>query len=216
MVSAKAISPRPSAAASRTMPTTRSAGTSPSNGHPNATEIVSEIGGPPSILRRPTMPASTATCSATVAPWLRTPKPSLAQTTTLASSQPLATARSQPRSLRTSPMRETPGSRGSAAMISSAPAICGTRLGFTNETTSMRRTPLASRRRTNSTFTSASRTAFSFCRPSRGPTSTISMRALIAHSPAAAWRRELGDRCAKCRDDCSNSRAQRLDRHAAP
>ena len=106
MVSPRAISPTPSAAASRTMATTWSSATSPSNGQPNATEMVSEIGGPPSASRRATMAARVATCSATEAPWLRMPKPSVAQTTTLASSQPLATARSQPRSLSTRPMRE--------------------------------------------------------------------------------------------------------------
>jgi len=82
------------------------------------------------------MAVMVAICSVTEAPWLRMPKPSLAQTTTLASSQAAATQRSQPRMLSTRPMRERASSCGRAAIIASAPAICGTRAGLTKLTTS--------------------------------------------------------------------------------
>ena len=50
--------------------------------------MVTLIGGPPSAFWRATIAASAAIWSATDAPWLRMPKPSVAQTTTLASSTP--------------------------------------------------------------------------------------------------------------------------------
>src|SRR5262245_26682963 len=62
----------------------------------------------------------------------------------------------------------------------SASAICGTRRGLTKLATSMRRTPASRARRMNSTFTAVGTLAASFCRPSRGPTSTISMLRLRA------------------------------------
>ena len=182
MVSASAISVTPSAPASRASATTWSSGTSPSNGQPKATERVTLIGGPPSTSRRATIAASAAIWSATPAPWLRMPKPSVAQTTTLASSTLAAKARSQPRSFSTRPMRERPGARGSACIIASAPAICGTRRSLTNDTASIRRAPHDSSRRTNSTLSAGARIAFSFCKPSRAPTSTIWMKRLIRAS----------------------------------
>ena len=152
MVSARAISSTLASAASRASDTTRSCGTSPSNGQPKAVEKVTEIGGPPSAFWRAAMACMAAICSATSAPWLRIPKLSDAQTTTLASSQPVATARSQPRMFSTRPMRDRPEPAGRAAMISSAPAICGTRFGLTKETTSIRLAPAACSRRMKSSF----------------------------------------------------------------
>ena len=114
--------------------------------------MVSDSTGPPLAARCAAIAAMAATCSATLAPWLRMPKESEAQTTMLASSQPAATARSQPRWFRTRPMRERPAARGRAAITSSAPAICGTRRGLTKETASIRRTPQASSRLMKSTF----------------------------------------------------------------
>jgi DNA-directed RNA polymerase subunit RPC12/RpoP len=108
-----------------------------------------------------------------LAPWLRMPNPSEAVSTTLASSQPAATARSQPFMLSTRPMRDRPGRGGRPAMISSAPAICGTRRGLTKETTSIRCAPACSSRPMNSSRSSTVRITASFCSPSRGPTSTI-------------------------------------------
>jgi hypothetical protein len=175
MVSPSAISPMPARAASAAIAATCASLTSPSKGSPKATETVSERRGPPSAAWRSAIRAMVATCSATEAPWFRMPKPSEAQTTTLASSQPAATHRSQPRSFKTRPMRETLSRAGSAAMISSAPAICGTRRGLTKETASIRFTPQASSRLMKSTRSSTERMAASFCSPSRAPTSTISI-----------------------------------------
>src|SRR6185369_10938176 len=51
-------------------------------------------------------------------------------------------------------------------------AICGTHLGDTKLVTSISRTPASCRRFTRPIFTSAGTASFSFCSPSRGPTST--------------------------------------------
>src|SRR4051812_4761229 len=59
------------------------------------------------------------------------------------------------------------------AMTSVLVAICGTHLGDTKEAASMFGKPAAERRLTSSILTSAETDSFSFCRPSRGPTSTI-------------------------------------------
>ena len=59
------------------------------------------------------------------------------------------------------------------AITSAASDICGTHFGDTNEVTSMLRKPASVSRSTSSTFTSAAIICFSFCSPSRGPTSTI-------------------------------------------
>jgi hypothetical protein len=51
----------------------------------------------------------------------------------------------------------------------------GTRFGLTKLATSMRRMPASTARRMNSTLVAVETAAASFCRPSRGPTSTIPM-----------------------------------------
>src|SRR5690606_3302654 len=51
-------------------------------------------------------------------------------------------------------------------------AICGTHLGDTKLVTSISFSPASCRRCTSSIFTAAGTSPFSFCRPSRGPTST--------------------------------------------
>src|SRR5690606_18084555 len=62
------------------------------------------------------------------------------------------------------------------AMTSAASAICGTHLGDTNEVASTLGNPAAVRRSTSSTLMSVEMISFSFCRPSRGETSTILTR----------------------------------------
>ena len=146
MVSARAISATPASAAARTIRSTCSSETSPSKGQPKATEMVTVIGGPPSAFCRAAIACMATVCSSAEAPWLRMPKPSVAQTTTLASSQAASRQRSQPRWFSTRPIRDRPGVFGRAAMISSAPAICGTRLALTKDTTSMRGAPAAQSR----------------------------------------------------------------------
>src|SRR5471032_3477284 len=66
-----------------------------------------------------------------------------------------------------------PARRAMPAMTSALVAICGTHFGDTNDAASMLAKPALVRRSTSSIFTSAGTLSFSFCRPSRGPTSTI-------------------------------------------
>src|SRR5450830_357563 len=58
-------------------------------------------------------------------------------------------------------------------MTSLEVAICGTHLGDTNEAASTLMKPAAVSLLTSSILTSAEMVSFSFCKPSRGPTSTI-------------------------------------------
>src|SRR5215208_3769515 len=58
-------------------------------------------------------------------------------------------------------------------MTSALSAICGTHFGETKLVTSISVRPASCRRCTRPIFTSAGTGSFSFCRPSRGPTSTI-------------------------------------------
>src|SRR6478752_5974765 len=58
------------------------------------------------------------------------------------------------------------------AMTCALSAICGTHLGETKLVTSISLSPASCRRCTRPILTSAGTGSFSFCRPSRGPTST--------------------------------------------
>src|SRR5471030_700840 len=66
-----------------------------------------------------------------------------------------------------------PARRAMPAMTSALVAICGTHFGDTNDAASMLAKPALLKRSTSAIFTSAGTLSFSFCRPSRGPTSTI-------------------------------------------
>ena len=84
---------------------------------------------------------------------------------------------------------------GSPAITASASAICGTRLGFTKLATSTRRTPASTSRRISSSLVGVASTSGSLCKPSRGPTSTISMRrrhmlTVLTTSPSVTAPRE--------------------------
>ena len=103
MVSAIAISRAPVSAARSAIATTRSVGTSPSNGQPNAAPIVAETFNPDSRAfaamvsnerSEPSMPMF----------WFRSENVSLATRTTFTSSTPASNARWSPRSLSTRPM----------------------------------------------------------------------------------------------------------------
>src|SRR5690606_12976309 len=59
------------------------------------------------------------------------------------------------------------------ASTSAASASCGTHLGLTKLVASMVRRPVADSLSTNATLSAVLIIAFSFCNPSRGPTSTI-------------------------------------------
>ena len=59
------------------------------------------------------------------------------------------------------------------AITSAASAICGTHFGDTNDVASIAGTPASASVSISATFTSVGTIAFSFCSPSRGPTSTM-------------------------------------------
>jgi len=59
-------------------------------------------------------------------------------------------------------------------MTASASAICGTRRGLTKLATSMRRAPMPISRSTSAILSVVVTRVDSFCKPSRGDTSTIS------------------------------------------
>src|ERR1700676_4984933 len=69
-----------------------------------------------------------------------------------------------------------PGLRVIPAKTSAASAICGTHFALTNADTSMTGRSAALRRSTNEILSAVEIEACSFCRPSRGPTSTTVIR----------------------------------------
>ncbi len=80
-------------------------------------------------------------------------------------------------------------------MTAALSPICGTHFGLTKLVTSISFSPAAWRRCTSSILTAASTACFSFCRPSRGPTSTrvtLLGRALIG-SPRSGLREASAD-----------------------
>src|SRR3954468_6421802 len=60
-------------------------------------------------------------------------------------------------------------------------AICGTHFGDTNAVASTERSPAAASRSISSSFTAVGTSPGSFCRPSRGPTSTMRTRLFKRH-----------------------------------
>ncbi len=81
-----------------------------------------------------------------------------------------------PRRLGTSTGYDTPGLRRIRAITSPASANCGTQFGLTKLVVSMTDSPASLSRSMNATLASVSIGIGSFCKPSRGPTSTILMR----------------------------------------
>ena len=88
------------------------------------------------------------------------------------SSMPACLARSRPMRFGTSAEYVTPGCLVSPRATSTPSAICGTRFGSTNAATSIAGSPAADSRSMNATLSAVAIGACSFCRPSRGPTST--------------------------------------------
>ncbi|CAM5274713.1 hypothetical protein SALBM217S_03135 [Streptomyces griseoloalbus] len=122
-----------------------------------------------------------ASASSTVRLRLALAKDSVALANTATRRAPSASARSRPRSLGTSTGRST-GRSDTAGNRSSASASCGTHFGCTKLVASIVVRPVPASRRTNSAFTAVGTVCFSFCRPSRAPTSWIRTR---AGSPSA-------------------------------
>src|SRR5690606_25713817 len=75
-------------------------------------------------------------------------------------------------------------------MTSAASASCGTHLGLTKLVASMQRRPVADRRSISSTLAAVGMMDFSFCNPSRGPTST--MRTLAGMAMSTLQRHQHG------------------------
>src|SRR5882757_8032983 len=66
-----------------------------------------------------------------------------------------------------------PGARMIRAITSAESAICGTHFGLTKAPASIVVSPVADNRSISPTLASSDTTVFSFCSPSRGPTSTM-------------------------------------------
>src|SRR6266567_3503963 len=98
-----------------------------------------------------------------------------ADTTASISASPLSSARAAPRRFGTSAEYRTAGALVIRFHTSSASAICGIAAGRTNETASIRLTPVADSRSISSILASVG-TGSSFCSPSRGPTSRTEIR----------------------------------------
>ena len=118
---------------------------------------------------------------------LRRLKVSLAAVKTAISRAPAARASSKPVRLGTSTGSRTPSGFATRRRTSSEPAICGTHFGETKAPTSTTGRPAATSRSQKATRSSTERGAASFCRPSRGPTSTtVTRRGRLTRAPPAA------------------------------
>src|SRR5215469_17945219 len=93
-----------------------------------------------------------------------------ADTTASISVSPLPSARTAPRRFGTSAEYRTPLARSMPSHTALASAICGIASGRTNDTASIRCTPVVESRSINSILACVG-TGCSFCSPSRGPTS---------------------------------------------
>ena len=98
-----------------------------------------------------------------------------AETTASSSVKPASRARRAPRRFGTRAEYLTDGARAARFQTSSASAICGIADGRTNDTASIRCTPVADSRSSSATFASVG-TGSSFCSPSLGPTSRTEIR----------------------------------------
>ena len=126
----------------------------------------------PSASARSTTGSNIAYCSVTERLRFFCAKVSVAEPKIAIALSPSSCARSRPRSLGTRAGRRRPSpSAPSPASTSSASPICGTHRAGTNDVVSIVPSPAASSRRMNSTLVAAGTIVFSFCRPSRGPTS---------------------------------------------
>src|SRR5215471_8535535 len=98
-----------------------------------------------------------------------------ADTTTSTSVNPASSARRAPRRFGASAEYRTEGTRATPAHTASASAICGIASARTNETASIRLTPVCPSRSISAIFAGVG-TGSSFCSPSRGPTSRSEIR----------------------------------------
>ena len=166
------VSPRhswsaPAVTAARATSTVRATGVRPSNGQSQAVAMMTSSE-PPAPCARPAISPTAATASAVDRPALARLCPSEAETTYSRLATPASTARTAPRALATSADQCTPGQRDSSAATASASASAGTAFGETNDVASIRRTPVATRASSISSFASSGTGASSW-RPSRMP-----------------------------------------------
>src|SRR6185312_1522100 len=122
---------------------------------------------------------------------LRRENDSLAATNTAISSARAASAPSKPFMFGTRTGYATPGLRRMRAITSATSARGGTHLGDTKDVASTAAKPASDNMSMSRTLPSVATTAFSFCRPSRGPTSTRRTRAGSADAAIALARRRV-------------------------
>src|SRR5215213_2325950 len=108
-------------------------------------------------------------------------KASDAAANTATSVAPAARAASKPLRFGVSTGYETPGLRRIRSSTSVWSAICGTHFGDTNAVASTAGRPASARRSMSSSLTAVGTWFGSFCRPSRGPTSTMRTRLFKRH-----------------------------------
>ena len=164
----------PSAMARPATDTTRLTGTSPSYGQPHAVDTITCTVAPRSCATAMISAISSSDSPVDRLTFLRLCV-SEADTTASSSVKPASSARSAPRRLGTSAEYRTEGARAARFHTSSASAICGIADGRTNDTASIRCTPVADKASSSATFASVG-TGSSFCSPSRGPTSRTEIR----------------------------------------
>ena len=167
--SAPSATPRPAT------DTVRATGTSPSYGQPQAVDTITCTVAPRSCATEMISAISSRDCPVDRLTFLRLCV-SDADTTASSSVNPASRARPAPRRLGTSAEYLTQGARAARFHTSSASAICGIADGRTNDTASIRSTPVRDSRSSSATLASVG-TGSSFCSPSRGPTSRTEIRA---------------------------------------
>src|SRR4051812_14464783 len=113
---------------------------------------------------------------------------------TATSVAPAARAASNPCRFGTSTGYEVAGPRLMRAITDALSAICGTHFGDTNAVASIAVKPVRVNRSISSTLMSVGTMPFSFCRPSRGPTSTSFTRAGSAMMQSADVHEARGHR----------------------
>src|SRR5690606_27686671 len=113
-------------------------------------------------------------------------KLSEAAVNTATSLQSTANADSKPFMFGVSKLNWIFGSLGKLANSVSLSAICGTHLAETQEPTSIACKPVFIRSRIRFLRSSSVKGVFSFCRPSRGPTSTILTKSVMQLPPLEA------------------------------
>src|SRR5579859_2869494 len=165
----------PSATARPAAHSTRSTGTSPSYGQPHAVDTITWQAAPRWCASSMTTAISSSDRSVLRLTFLRLCV-SEAETTTSTSVNPASRARRAPRRFGASAEYRTVGTRATPAHTSSASAICGIASARTNETASIRVTPVWPSRSISAILAGVG-TGSSFCSPSLGPTSRSEMRA---------------------------------------